>query len=54
MRSVLEIAGEPGDAAAMAALLAGAYRPKQGERVSALVCGGNVDPAMLAGLGRPH
>ncbi len=54
MRSVLEIAAEPGGAAAMAALLTGAYRPEQGERVGVLVCGGNVDPAMLAGLARPR
>lgn len=42
------IAAEPGGAAALAALLCGAYRPAEGERVGALVCGGNVDLAALA------
>jgi threonine dehydratase len=37
------IAAEPGGAAAMAALLSGAYRPKSGERVGVLLCGANVD-----------
>jgi threonine dehydratase len=50
----LQIAAEPGGAAAMAALLSGAYRPRPGERVGVLVCGGNVDPAMLAELARPR
>lgn len=54
MRSVMQIAGETGGAAAMAGLLIGAYRPEQGERIGALVCGGNVDPPMLAGLARPR
>jgi threonine dehydratase len=45
----LQIAAEPGGATAMAALLAGAYRPQPGERVGVLVCGGNIDPAMLVG-----
>lgn len=43
------VAAEPGGAAALAALLSGAWRPRPGERVGALVCGGNVDPALLAG-----
>ena len=43
----LQIAAEPGGAAAMAALLAGTYRPQPGERLGVLVCGGNVDPAAL-------
>ena len=43
----LQIAAEPGGAAAMAALLAGAYRPQPGERIGVLVCGGNIDPATL-------
>jgi threonine dehydratase len=47
------IAAEPGGAAALAALVGGAYRPRAGERVGVLVCGGNVDPASLAtGPGR--
>jgi threonine dehydratase len=50
----LRIAAEPGGAAAFAALLSRGYQPVQGERVGALVCGGNttaVDftPAMHAG-----
>jgi threonine dehydratase len=45
----LRIASEPGGAAALAALLSGAYRPAPGERVGVLLCGGNVDPASLAG-----
>jgi threonine dehydratase len=44
------IAAEPGGATALAALLAGAYRPAPGERVGILVCGGNVDLARLAAL----
>ena len=36
------IAAEPGGAAALAALTSGAYRPARGERVAAIVCGGNV------------
>jgi threonine dehydratase len=36
---VLRVMAEPGGAAALAALLAGAY---VGERVGVLVCGGNV------------
>ena len=44
----LRIAAEPGGAAALAALLAGAYRPGVRERVGVLVCGSNVDLASLA------
>jgi threonine dehydratase len=40
---------EPGGAAALAALVSGAYRPAPGERVGVLLCGGNVDPARLSG-----
>lgn len=39
----LRIASEPGGAAAMAALLSGAYRPRPGERVGVVLCGGNTD-----------
>jgi len=42
------IISEPGGAAALAALLSGAYRPKLGERVGVLLCGGNVDPASVS------
>src|SRR5580704_5567821 len=38
---VLRVVAEPGGAAALAALLSGRYRPKKGERVGVLVCGGN-------------
>lgn len=37
----LRIVAEPGGAAALAALVGGAYRPDAGERVGVLVCGGN-------------
>lgn len=49
----LRIAAEPGGATALAALLSGAYRPKPGERVGVLVCGGNVDLTTLAALSTP-
>lgn len=39
----LRIASEPGGAAAMAALLSGAYRPGPDERVGVVLCGGNTD-----------
>ena len=39
--NVLRVAAEPGGAAALAALLTHRYRPKPGERVGVLVCGGN-------------
>ena len=44
------LAVEPGGAAALGALLSGAYRPKPGERLGVLVCGANVDLAKLAAL----
>ena len=44
------IVAEPGGAAAYAALLSGAYKPRAGERVGVLVCGGNAD---LAAFARP-
>ncbi len=47
--SQARIPAEPGGAAAFAALLAGAYRPQPDERVGVLVCGANLDPALLAG-----
>jgi threonine dehydratase len=40
---------EHGTAAALAALATGAYRPAPGERVAAVLCGANTDPAELAG-----
>jgi threonine dehydratase len=44
------LASEPGGATALAALLSGAYRPRPGERVGVLMCGGNVDLAKLAAV----
>jgi threonine dehydratase len=45
----LQVAAEPGGAAALAALLSGAYVPSPGERVGVLVCGANFDPSVLGG-----
>src|SRR3954447_655932 len=42
------MATEPGGAAALAALISGAYRPRPGERVGVLLCGANVDLSALA------
>lgn len=39
---------EHGTAAAPAALLSGAYRPADGERVAVVLCGANTDPSDLA------
>jgi len=44
------IASEPGGAAALAALISGAYKPASGERVGVLVCGANVDLQTLDDL----
>lgn len=41
------VAAEAGGAAALAALTSGAYAPRAGERVVAVVCGGNTDPSDL-------
>ena len=46
----VSVVAEPGGAAALAALLSGAYRPQPGERVGALVCGANVDLPAFAAL----
>lgn len=43
----LRLVVEPGGAAALAALLSGAYRPQPGERIGVLLCGANADPASL-------
>lgn len=43
----LRIVAEAGGAAALAALISGAYRPAAGERVAVIVCGGNTDPGDL-------
>jgi len=39
---------EPGGAAALAALLSGAYIPQKDERVGVLLCGANVDPITVS------
>jgi threonine dehydratase len=44
----LRVVAEPGGAAAFAAIIAGAYRPEQDERVGILVCGANCDPGSVA------
>ena len=49
----MQIAAEPGGAAALAALISGAYRPEPGERLGVLLCGGNVAPETLAALPQP-
>ncbi|MQA24574.1 MAG: pyridoxal-phosphate dependent enzyme [Micromonosporaceae bacterium] len=43
------IAVEHGTAAALAALIAGAYLPAEGQRAAVLLCGANTDPSDLAG-----
>lgn len=43
----LRVLAEHGGAAALAALVTGAYLPEPGERVAAVVCGGNTDPATV-------
>lgn len=44
------LAVEPGGAAALGALLCGAYTPVAGERLGVLVCGANIDLVKLAAL----
>jgi len=46
----LQLAVEPGGAAAFAALASGAYRPAPAERVGVLVCGANLDLDVFAPL----
>lgn len=41
----VRIAAEPGGAAALAALVSGAWVPPKGARVGVVVCGGNLDPS---------
>jgi threonine dehydratase len=47
------IASEPGGAAALAALISGAYKPRSGERVGVLLCGANVELQKLAEITHP-
>jgi threonine dehydratase len=44
------LATEPGGAAALAALVSGAYKARSGERVGILLCGANVELATLADI----
>lgn len=46
----LRLVAEPGGAAALAALLSGAYVPQHDERVGVLLCGGNADLSILSGV----
>lgn len=43
------VIAEPGGAAALAALICGAWVPPAGAVVGVLVCGGNCDPGSVAG-----
>jgi threonine dehydratase len=43
----VRVIAEPAGATALAALMAGAYRPAAGERVATLVCGANTEPASV-------
>lgn len=47
------IASEPGGAAALAALISGAYNPQPDERIGVLLCGANVELQKLAELTHP-
>jgi threonine dehydratase len=47
--SSLRLVVEPGGAAALAALLSGAYQPSAGEHVVAIVCGANCEPSTVTG-----
>lgn len=44
----LRLISEPGGAAALAAIRAGAYRPTRHERVAVAVCGSNCDPTTIS------
>jgi threonine dehydratase len=46
---VMRVVSEPGGAAAFAALLAGRYAPKPGERIAVLLCGANTTAVSLSG-----
>jgi len=45
----LRVVAEPGGAAAFAAILAGRYQPRVGERAGILVCGANTDAVRFTG-----
>ncbi|MFO1162650.1 MAG: threonine/serine dehydratase [Reyranellaceae bacterium] len=44
----LRVIAEPAGATGLAALMAGAYRPAEGERVATLICGANTELASIA------
>lgn len=46
----LKIVTEPGGATAFAALLSGAYKAAEEERIGVVICGGNTDPAIVGNL----
>lgn len=46
----LRVAAEPGGAAALAALICGAYKPRRDEKVGVLLCGANVELSKLASV----
>ena len=46
----LRVAAEPGGAAALAALMCGAYKPRKDEKVGVLLCGANVELGKLASV----
>jgi threonine dehydratase len=46
----LRAAAEPGGAAALAALVSGAYKPRADEKVGVLLCGANVELSKLAAV----
>jgi threonine dehydratase len=43
----VKVLAEPGAAAPLAAVIAGAYVPHPDERVGLIVCGGNADPITM-------
>ncbi|NKC32617.1 serine/threonine dehydratase [Falsiroseomonas selenitidurans] len=47
--SALRVVAEPGGATALAALACGAFVPPPGAVVAVVICGGNTDPAAVAG-----
>jgi threonine dehydratase len=48
------LAVEHGSAAALAALICGAYRPADGEQVAVVLCGANTDPGDLVQPPKPR
>ena len=46
--NAVRLVAEPGGAAALAALVGGAWVPPAGAKVAVVVCGSNTDPAKVA------